>query len=89
MVGQEGNKIPRHVWLLSDPDEGNGRLVVRLRADRDGHAAIEVDEERSEALMGEGWVSYKGLDVDDEKAVAREVWERKEKGRVGVFGSAR
>ncbi|OAG12261.1 uncharacterized protein CC84DRAFT_1073278, partial [Paraphaeosphaeria sporulosa] len=48
MVGQDGTKIPKHVWLLSDPDEGNGRLVVRLRADEDGHAAIEVDGERSE-----------------------------------------
>ncbi|KAJ4359789.1 uncharacterized protein N0V89_000345 [Didymosphaeria variabile] len=89
MVGQDGRKVPRHVWLLSDPDEGNGRLVVRLRADEGGHAAIEVDEARSEALMGEGWVSYEDVGVDEEKAVAKEAWERREKGRVGVFGSAR
>ncbi|KAL1594437.1 hypothetical protein SLS60_010197 [Paraconiothyrium brasiliense] len=89
MVGQDGRKIPRHVWLLSDPDEGNGRLVVRLSADNDGHAAIEVDEERSEALMGDGWVSYEDVGVDEEKAVAKEAWIRREKGRVGVFGSTR
>ncbi|KAL5376532.1 hypothetical protein DPSP01_010441 [Paraphaeosphaeria sporulosa] len=89
MVGQDGTKIPKHVWLLSDPDEGNGRLVVRLRADEDGHAAIEVDGERSEALIGEGWVSYEGVGLDEEKVAAREAWERREKGRVGVFGSVR
>ncbi|KAJ4295348.1 hypothetical protein N0V90_007359 [Kalmusia sp. IMI 367209] len=77
MVAQEGQKMPKHVWLLSDPDEGNGRLVVRVAGDREGHAAIEVDAGRSEGLMGDGWVSYEGS-----KLTRRSVWRR----RRGVGG---
>ncbi|KAF1950982.1 hypothetical protein CC80DRAFT_576383 [Byssothecium circinans] len=47
MAVDGGKKAQKHVWLLSDPDEGNGRLVVRMGADEQGHASIKVD-------MGEG-----------------------------------
>lgn len=87
---RRGQRAPRHLWGLSDPDEGNGRLVVRLKEDENGQAAIELDEERN----GEGWVNYnKNMDVDEEKALAKEAWERKMKGKVGVgvgvFGAVR
>lgn len=35
-------KKMKHVWLLSDPDEGNGSLVVNLKGDEDGHVKILV-----------------------------------------------
>ncbi|PVH99006.1 hypothetical protein DM02DRAFT_656799 [Periconia macrospinosa] len=35
-------KAHKRVWLLSDPDEGNGQLVVRMGPDDHGHAAIKV-----------------------------------------------
>ncbi|KAF1977503.1 hypothetical protein BU23DRAFT_578010 [Bimuria novae-zelandiae CBS 107.79] len=76
-VGQNDAKIPKR----------NGRLVVGMGRDEGGHAAIELDEERSEGLMGEGWVSYAGVGVDEEKARVREALGRKAKGRVGMFGS--
>jgi hypothetical protein len=41
--GKVNKKVPKHVWLLSEPDEGNGRLVVRMRGDADGHARIGVE----------------------------------------------
>lgn len=88
MASQDGKKIPKHVWLLSDPDEGNGRLVVRMRGDGEGHAAIKVDMGEGEdvPLRSPRWVSEKGIEV--EKEMARLAWEkRKKNGRVGIFGS--
>lgn len=32
----------KHVWLLSDPDEGNGSLVVNMKGDDEGHMKIMV-----------------------------------------------
>lgn len=32
----------KHIWLLSDPDEGNGSLVVNMKGDEDGHMKIVV-----------------------------------------------
>jgi hypothetical protein len=43
-----GKKAHKHVWLLSEPDEGNGRLVVRMGADAEGHASIRPSD------MGDG-----------------------------------
>lgn len=38
----ERNKRMKHVWLLSDPDEGNGQLGIRLQGDENGHVGIVV-----------------------------------------------
>ncbi|KAF2866906.1 hypothetical protein BDV95DRAFT_679617 [Massariosphaeria phaeospora] len=42
-VAVEGKKSGRGgVWLLGDPDVGNGGLVVRLSGDEEGHVAMMV-----------------------------------------------
>lgn len=93
LVNQDGKRISKHVWLLSDPDEGNGKLVVRMRGDGDGHAAIRLDmggsEEEVEGLRSPVWgESEKAGDVEGEKEEAKRAWEaRRKKGRVGIFGS--
>lgn len=97
MVQSDVKKIPKHVWLLSDPDEGNGRLVVRLRGREDGHAAIEVVGAGGTGVGGgelEKGEKWDGDDVDVEKEMARREWEGKKgseqgvkKRRMGIFGS--
>ncbi|KAF1998288.1 hypothetical protein P154DRAFT_555365 [Amniculicola lignicola CBS 123094] len=50
LAAGDGKKIMKHVWLLSDPDEGNGALGVRLKGDEDGHVSIVLvggDEDRA------------------------------------------
>jgi len=91
----KGKKIPKHVWLLSDPDEGNGRLVIRMRGDADGHARIGVEggvwEEalktpRTPRFMEipkspgmPGWVGDQKEGVEVEKERAMRVWEERKK----------
>jgi hypothetical protein len=41
MEKQDRRKL-KHIWLLSDPDEGNGSLVVNMKGNEDGHMRIEV-----------------------------------------------
>jgi hypothetical protein len=41
MERRDGKRM-KHLWLLSDPDEGNGSLIVNLKGDQDGHVKIEV-----------------------------------------------
>ncbi|KAL1801589.1 hypothetical protein ACET3X_001931 [Alternaria dauci] len=41
MERRDGRRM-RHIWLLSDPDEGNGPLIVNFRGDQSGHVKIEV-----------------------------------------------
>ncbi|KAH7083251.1 hypothetical protein BKA63DRAFT_148453 [Paraphoma chrysanthemicola] len=41
MEKQDRRKL-KHVWLLSDPDEGNGSLVVNMQGDEEGHMKIVV-----------------------------------------------
>lgn len=84
-------KKARHVWLLSDPDEGNGSLVVNLKGDRDGHVKIVVAE-------AEGGVRKMGKEeseiyVSDEKKsrfsfVDEEVGKEQglKKLKMGIFG---
>jgi hypothetical protein len=42
VVAKRDRKTLKHVWLLSDPDEGNGSLVVNMKGDEDGHMRIVV-----------------------------------------------
>jgi hypothetical protein len=42
VMEKRDRKKLKHIWLLSDPDEGNGSLVVNMKGDDDGHMKIEV-----------------------------------------------
>jgi hypothetical protein len=42
IVEKRDRKTLKHMWLLSDPDEGNGSLVVNMKGDEDGHMRITV-----------------------------------------------
>jgi hypothetical protein len=42
VVEKRDRRKPKHVWLLSDPDEGNGSLVVNMKGDEEGHVKIMV-----------------------------------------------
>lgn len=41
----------KHVWLLSDPDEGNGSLVVNMKGDEEGHMKIMVSRAITEGSV--------------------------------------
>ena len=81
----KGRRGRRHVWLLSEPDEGNGGLVVRVAGDEGGHAAITVDGDGGD---DEG---LEDSDVSGEKGAAKRAWEKREarrmRRRLGIFGS--
>jgi hypothetical protein len=47
MERRQGKRM-KHIWLLSDPDEGNGSLVVNLKGDEDGHVKIVVGDGQQE-----------------------------------------
>jgi hypothetical protein len=93
MERREGKRM-RHIWLLSDPDEGNGSLIVNLRGDQNGHVKIEVGAGQCEKDAER--------DVDseypaDEKTMYTEPGVAAERGpltpktpmkmKVGIFGS--
>ncbi|KAF2749551.1 hypothetical protein M011DRAFT_398874 [Sporormia fimetaria CBS 119925] len=98
LSGNGAKKRMKHVWLLSDPDEGNGQLVVRMKGDGEGHVGIVVrsplpsplllgghGEEKVEVVevVEEGvWMDG---EVDTEKLAAAREWRRR--NRVGLFGS--
>jgi len=42
VMEKRDRKTLKHVWLLSDPDEGNGSLVVNMKGDEEGHMRIVV-----------------------------------------------
>ncbi|KAH7396673.1 hypothetical protein DE146DRAFT_44742 [Phaeosphaeria sp. MPI-PUGE-AT-0046c] len=42
VMEKQDRRSLKHLWLLSDPDEGNGSLVVNMKGDDDGHMKIEV-----------------------------------------------
>jgi hypothetical protein len=42
IMDKQDRRTLKHIWLLSDPDEGNGSLVVNLKGDEEGHMKIEV-----------------------------------------------
>ncbi|CAN9162242.1 unnamed protein product [Alternaria alternata] len=93
MERREGKRM-RHIWLLSDLDEGNGSLIVNLRGDQNGHVKIEVGAGQCEKDAER--------DVDseypaDEKTMYTEPGVAAERGpltpktpmkmKVGIFGS--
>jgi hypothetical protein len=93
MERREGKRM-RHIWLLSDPDGGNGSLIVNLRGDQNGHVKIEVGAGQCEKDVER--------DVDseypaDEKTMYTEPGVAAERGpltpktpmkmKVGIFGS--
>lgn len=97
IMDQRDRKKPKHIWLLSDPDEGNGSLVVNLKGDQQGHVRIVV----AEAAAGAGEEKTMRDDesevcVSDEKKTSRfsfvdeEVGKtaRAKKFRMGIFGFA-
>ncbi|ORY13093.1 hypothetical protein BCR34DRAFT_624030 [Clohesyomyces aquaticus] len=47
LAREEGKKTMKRVWLLSDPDEGNGTLAVRMQGDDNGHVSIVLAGENS------------------------------------------
>ncbi|KAF2277086.1 uncharacterized protein EI97DRAFT_375880 [Westerdykella ornata] len=95
----EKRKSMKHVWLLSDPDEGNGSLSIRMKGDGEGHVGIVVrsplfppspDPEKGERGGGGGGGFEDGGDaVDADKRAAQREWDRRrrQKQRVGLFGS--
>jgi hypothetical protein len=95
LTTEEGRKRMKHVWLLSDPDEGNGQLAIRMHGDQDGHVSIIVagDEgaDMDSGMVDRGLVTSDGVSeitVVDEKSEAQRAWAGK-KGRVGLFGKER
>lgn len=88
MDKRDGKKM-KHVWLLSDPDEGNGSLVVNLQGDRDGHVKIVVAGAKEAVGGGDGHVY--GSDEKSRFSFVGEDKVQEEKGRmktkkVGIFG---
>ncbi|KAG9187353.1 hypothetical protein G6011_05224 [Alternaria panax] len=89
MERREGKRM-RHIWLLSDPDEGNVSLIVNLRGDQDGHVGIEVGAGQCER-------DVESVYPADEKTMYMQPEVAAEKGpltpktpmkmNVGIFGS--
>jgi hypothetical protein len=89
MERREGRNM-KHIWLLSDPDEGNGSLIVNLKGDEDGHVKIVVGKGQKERDVEREF----GM---DEKKSAFDFGDAGERGpltprtpmkmKVGIFGS--
>lgn len=89
MERREGRRM-KHIWLLSDPDGGNGSLIVNLRGDQDGHVKIEVGAGQCNRDTESAYPS-------DEKSMYVEHGAETERGpltpktpmkmKVGIFGS--
>ncbi|RMZ74538.1 hypothetical protein GMOD_00003589 [Pyrenophora seminiperda CCB06] len=90
MEHREGRRM-KHLWLLSDPDVGNGSLIVNLKGDDDGHVKIRVGarqqgEEEITQYPSDEKTSYLEL---GEAAMASVPLTPKTpaKIKVGIFGS--
>jgi hypothetical protein len=89
MERRDGKKM-KHLWLLSDPDEGNGSLIVNLKGDQDGHVKIEVGAGQCNRDVESEYPA-------DEKSMYAEHGGETERGpltpktpmkiKVGIFGS--
>jgi hypothetical protein len=90
LTRNKDKKMLRRFWFLSDPDEGNGLLRVRMQGDGDGHVAIvlrEEDDDDAKTVVGDD----EGF---DESYPDKKVWRleaghgefREKKKRVGIFG---
>ncbi|KAF2116069.1 hypothetical protein BDV96DRAFT_491909 [Lophiotrema nucula] len=88
LVYEDGRKKMKHVWLLSDPDEGNGALKVKMRGDDEGHMSITLapDDEIPIGAMEDGasevYVQEKGKRVGVQETETK-TWKQR---RVGLFG---
>ncbi|KAH7383304.1 hypothetical protein BKA66DRAFT_441639 [Pyrenochaeta sp. MPI-SDFR-AT-0127] len=92
IMDKRDSKKMKHVWLLSDPDEGNGSLVVNLQGDREGHVKIvvgradeatsdEEDEEEETYLADEKNMSdFNFVDEKVQTASAKKM-------KIGIFGA--
>lgn len=99
VMEKRDRKTLKHVWLLSDPDEGNGSLVVNMKGDEDGHMRIMV------ARAGDGGLKtpvmpstpktpsemdmelkMSGFYKDDEEEKAKRMPRRQETLKVGILG---
>ncbi|KAF2261608.1 hypothetical protein CC78DRAFT_535556 [Lojkania enalia] len=85
--GKNKNKKMKHVWLLSDPDEGNGTLRVRMKGDEDGHVSIVLAGEDDQAIGnmdddGSGVYVPEKISIGVEEKMKKK-WKRR---RVGLFG---
>lgn len=52
IINKRDRKRLKHIWLLSDPDEGNGSLVVNMKGDEEGHMRIHVARAENVKLGG-------------------------------------
>jgi hypothetical protein len=90
MMERRDSKRMKHLWLLSDPDEGNGSLIVNLKGDQDGHVKIEVGAGQCNRDVESEYPA-------DEKSMYAEHGGETERGpltpktpmkmKVGIFGS--
>jgi hypothetical protein len=80
----------RHIWLLSDPDEGNGSLIVNLKGDQNGHVRIEVGAGQCEKDSGSEYpADEKAMYVQPDGAAETRPLTPKTpmKMKVGILGS--
>ncbi|EDU41029.1 hypothetical protein PtrSN002B_008117 [Pyrenophora tritici-repentis] len=92
MERREGRRM-KHLWLLSDPDVGNGSLIVNLKGDDDGHVKINVGSRQE----GDGAATPDSQYPVDEKSSYFEFGDAMAsvpltpktpaKIKVGIFGS--
>lgn len=91
MDGREKKKM-KHVWLLSDPDEGNGGLVINLKGDQHGHIKIEVARPKANDVEPPAYEAE--YPVDEKKSrfsfADDDETERKPlspmRAKIGIFG---
>ncbi|KAK1917548.1 hypothetical protein P3342_000261 [Pyrenophora teres f. teres] len=92
MERREGRRM-KHLWLLSNPDVGNGSLVVNLNGDDDGHVKIRVGSTQEEDRAGTPDSHYpvdeksSYLELGDAMASVPLTPKTPAKIKVGIFGS--
>ncbi len=93
IVSQNAGAKMKHLWLLSDPDEGNGSLVVNVVGQQDGHVKIVVaggEEEKyarmenAEAAVTEDDLKLSRFSLEDLKSAKPVLLKR---SKMGLFGS--
>jgi len=98
VVEKRDRKTLKHMWLLSDPDEGNGSLVVNMKGDGDGHMRIFVaragDSGLKTPVMPSTPKTPSEMDMElkmsgfyeDEEEIAKKMPRRQETLKVGILG---
>jgi len=92
IMDRRDGKRMKHLWLLSNPDVGNGSLIVNMKGDDDGHVKIRVgarqqgDEEAPDAQsLTDEKNSY--LDLGDGMASVPLTPKTPATIKIGMFGS--